>query len=1216
LKRIHLLVCLPILFLAAACIPGFGQQLTVSPTSVTLSAQSTGAEVSQRITLSSSTATGFLALLETPATWLRVTPTSGNLPTQSFIDVFANPAGLPVGTYSNALLIYAGSSPVRVPVSFSVGTLSVVPSSLSFTYQPNGAIPNTQLLTVNTASPMPFTVTPVSNSGGAWLQVAPANGTAPTSISVGVNPAIVTSLAPGIYTGTVTITPIYSTAGPAITVAASLTVTGAVQVSVSSNLLSFGYQSGGSSNLQQQTIIVSTNSANPVSFFLNAPQVDPNPAGINWLSVNPTSGVVSSTTSANVVVSILPGTLPPGAYAGRFTLTTPGAAPVTQDIVVRLTVSSNALLNIPVPSLTFNYQIGTSVPPAQTLTPTSTSSAIQYSITASTNNTGNWLVVPTLGSTPNSFQVSVNPAGLAAGNYTGSITIQGINLSTAAQTIPVYLKVSNDPVIVSTLTSISFPYQVGQSLPAVQAVRLTSSTGLALSYTVTTATPWLTLGGQTLGSTEGLFTVQANPLSLQAGTYDGSIIISATNPQTGVTVPNSPITIPVKLYVSASPLVLASPTALQFTAQVGGSTQISPQGISLNSTSQLEQVQFRTEVITDTGGTWLFAQPQVGSTPGQIVVTVVPILLSAGSYTGAIKITATTAAGAALANSPILIPVTLTMTAGTLTVSPTSLSFTQTAGGATPAAQTVTITTSGQPTAFTVGASHGSIAVVWINLSATGGTTPGSVNVSVDASRLTPGTYQGVVQVTAQGLAGSPATIPITFTVNSGTIAASPSSLTFAAAQGGAQPATQTVNVTTSVGGSLNYSVTAATNGGGNWLLVNPSSGSTPGSVSITANPAGLAAGTYTGSVTITSTGATGSPIIIPVTFTVNPPASLAVSPGSLSFAYTTGLAVPAPQNITITSGGAAASFTVSTATASGSGWLSVSPTSGNSPATISVSVNPQNLAAGTYNGTVTINSPNAANPVTISVSLNVQAIPPPTATNIVNSASFAAGPVAPGEIITIGGSGMANANDALGLALDNTGNVATKLGDTRVLFDGNPGPLWYVSPNQINCIVPYGVAGRVSTRIQVEYKGVLSTGVDLRVVDAAPAIYTQSGQGVGPGAILNQNYSLNTSNNPAVKGSAVIVYATGEGQTSPAGVTGSVIPNNGSGLKRPLLNATATVGGRPARVLYAGSAPGFVSGAFQLNIEIPADAPSGAQSIVIQVGSFASQPGVTVAVQ
>jgi uncharacterized protein (TIGR03437 family) len=100
-----------------------------------------------------------------------------------------------------------------------------------------------------------------------------------------------------------------------------------------------------------------------------------------------------------------------------------------------------------------------------------------------------------------------------------------------------------------------------------------------------------------------------------------------------------------------------------------------------------------------------------------------------------------------------------------------------------------------------------------------------------------------------------------------------------------------------------------------------------------------------------------------------------------------------------------------------------------------------------------------------------------------------------------------------------------------------------------------------------------------------------------------------------------VSVYMTGEGQTNPGGVNGAVAPNTAAGLKNPLLQpVTATVGGLAASVKYAGSAPGFVNGAMQVNVEIPANAPSGPQVIVITLGatgaSFSTQGGVTVAVQ
>ena len=138
-----------------------------------------------------------------------------------------------------------------------------------------------------------------------------------------------------------------------------------------------------------------------------------------------------------------------------------------------------------------------------------------------------------------------------------------------------------------------------------------------------------------------------------------------------------------------------------------------------------------------------------------------------------------------------------------------------------------------------------------------------------------------------------------------------------------------------------------------------------------------------------------------------------------------------------------------------------------------------------------------------------------------------------------------------------------------------------------------------------------------MQTVAAAPAIFTQNMSGTGPGAILNQDYSLNGPGQAATKGSIVQVFMTGEGLTTPTHVTGRV--NNvtsASQLPVPLLPVSALVGGLPALVTWASEAPGDVSGVMQVNVQIPATAASGAQSITISVGTYSTQGGVTVAVQ
>jgi hypothetical protein len=257
------------------------------------------------------------------------------------------------------------------------------------------------------------------------------------------------------------------------------------------------------------------------------------------------------------------------------------------------------------------------------------------------------------------------------------------------------------------------------------------------------------------------------------------------------------------------------------------------------------------------------------------------------------------------------------------------------------------------------------------------------------------------------------------------------------------------------------------------------------------------------------------------------------------------------------------------------------------------VSVNPSGLAVGQYTGSISIIGNGTSNsPQTVNVVLNVTAPTLPLINSVVNAATFSPTAIAPGEIVTIFGTNM-GPSAIVGLRLNaSSGLVDTTLADTQVLFDGIPAPLVYVSANQIAAIVPYNVFARLSTRVQVVYQGQASTALELRVVDTAPGVFTLNSQGTGNAAALNQNGTVNGPQNPAVQGQAVVLYLTGEGQTNPQGVNGQV--SSGANLKRPTAFVSAKIGGVPAIVDYAGSAPGLVSGVMQLNLRVPSGLPSG----------------------
>jgi uncharacterized protein (TIGR03437 family) len=235
-----------------------------------------------------------------------------------------------------------------------------------------------------------------------------------------------------------------------------------------------------------------------------------------------------------------------------------------------------------------------------------------------------------------------------------------------------------------------------------------------------------------------------------------------------------------------------------------------------------------------------------------------------------------------------------------------------------------------------------------------------------------------------------------------------------------------------------------------------------------------------------------------------------------------------------------------------------------------------------------------------------------PSIVTLGSAASYEQEAVSPGEVIAIFGSNLGPAVPA-GIQVDETGYVTTVTGETRVLFDGVPGPMVYASANQVNAIAPFAVSG-VNTLIQVEYRGQLSDVARVAITPSLPAIFAADGSGTGPAIALNQDGTVNSAENPAPAGSVVVLYATGVGQLSPAAQDGAVV--SADNLPRTVLPVLATVGSQDAQVLYAGGAPGIVQGVIQVNLQVPEGTTAGAMPVVLQVGDRNSRQGVTIAVQ
>jgi uncharacterized protein (TIGR03437 family) len=569
---------------------------------------------------------------------------------------------------------------------------------------------------------------------------------------------------------------------------------------------------------------------------------------------------------------------------------------------------------------------------------------------------------------------------------------------------------------------------------------------------------------------------------------------------------------------------------------------------------------------------------------------------TAGTYN--FTLTATDACGnAGMANFAI----TITQTAGpVLTAAPTSLAF------SAPYMSTIEPATQNISLAGTASLSYTATASTtsggnWLVLTNPSGMTPGTLTAGVaNTSQLAPGSYYGAIIVSSSSGAGS-LTIPVSLTVSTpGSLNISPLTIAVTLPNGGTTTSQQTL-LFSSAGVPVTYTASASTVSGGAWLSVTPNAGTSPASLAAIVNAAGLNPGTYNGTITVVTIYGN---LTVSVALTVISADALGASPGTVSLTALAG-GSSVSQTLAITASTAATPVTLNAASGTGGNWLSVSPASGRTPVTATVTANPSQLAAGTYMGTITVQSASSGvAALTIPVTLTVTApVTTPQITAVTNAASYVPGPVAPGELIAIFGGGLGPATLAAA-SVSSAGLINTTLSNTQVLFDGNPAPIVYTSAQQVAAIVPYEAASDASTMLQVVYNGVKSNAINLRVAAASPAIFTLDA--AGQGAILDQDGTINSAQDGAAAGSIISLYATGAGQTNPMGVDGKIA--EAGSLSVPVLGVQVTIGGEQADVLYAGDSPGLASGVLQVNARVPANLGSGTQvPVQLTVGSYTS---------
>jgi uncharacterized protein (TIGR03437 family) len=770
----------------------------------------------------------------------------------------------------------------------------------------------------------------------------------------------------------------------------------------------------------------------------------------------------------------------------------------------------------------------------------------------------------------------------------------------------------------------------------------------ASPFQPTTLNGTITGGIGVFQGASGTFTAALTPV--QAGAGPTSIPVVLTGSGT-LTAPNAPSGLNVL------------PSVLRFDIANGS---ISPASQSLVLDNEgLSAEAFQVTVSTASGGNWLSASSGSGSVAAAqtftIAVTADPApgktALKPGIYEGLVTVTYETV------SVSIKTHLIIGGLGANLLLSETGLTFQGGEGGYPSHSFSIQVENVGvgDLTGLTAKTSVTGPGANWLHAAIT--PVPGNPQVSTAAISVSPlpavaGTYYGRVDFSLTGAANSPQSVPVVLQIIPGPIPdITPSGVAFGTEYIFGQPTIPALSqdvklfnlgtraVTFSLtGGSRGYSQSGASM---DWLTVSPNTGSIgPGSNAIftvsvppgcfgAGDPCQLSYFTHGGIyVTFLEDSFTTN---IPVELTwpniwaglglgsvkepairMVPAAAAGCAPSQVNgvftsllagFQATVGLPVPVEVQIldscakTMDTGTVVATFSNGdpplTLTGAGGGqWTGTwTPRTFAAQTTVTVKA----IGTNAVMGMLQLAGSVAANTATPIVGVG----------GVVNAASYAP-TVAPGALISIYGSNFAGATN-----MAPSVPWPTLLGNTQVLLGGRPMPLYFVSNQQIDAVVPYDVAPNSLQQVIVQNGTAYSQPETMTVAAAQPGVFSQDQSGTGPGAILGQKPggipALNTAANPASVGDALLIFCTGLGTVSPPVSAGAAAST--SALSYTDSPVTVTVGGKDAQVLFAGLAPGWVA-LYQVNVLVPPGVATGPSVPVVVTAAGAAGTPVTVAIQ
>jgi trimeric autotransporter adhesin len=415
-------------------------------------------------------------------------------------------------------------------------TFQLTPTTLAFTAPAGSTASDQNIVVAGSISGLQFT----TSSDSPWLQASPATGVMPSSVRVTVNPS---KLAAGSNRGTITITaPNARPTTQTIQVTLTTTAPGAPSLSAKPTSLTFSYVQG------SPAIAKSISVSNLGGGSLNFTAVAATNSGGSWLRVSPGSGTAAAFASTPVNITADPTAVgATGTFSGTVTLASTN--PV-QSIVIPVTMTVTSVqqtILIPQSGLTFFAVQGGGAPPPQFFSVLNTGRGqMQFSTTPATLSGGSWLATfPANGlSDANSplvpqVRIDVNPTGLTAGVYYGTVQVTSPTANNTPQFVSVVLNILTPGSKVGPIvqpTGLIFTGVAGGSSPSSQIVTVQNTDNAAISFVSGRVTldgaNWFTSLPASAVVTQtqpARIVIQPQIDGLAAGVYRGTLTLSFTD---------------------------------------------------------------------------------------------------------------------------------------------------------------------------------------------------------------------------------------------------------------------------------------------------------------------------------------------------------------------------------------------------------------------------------------------------------------------------------------------------------------------------------------------------------------------------------------------------------------------------------------------------------------------------------------------------------------